>query len=173
MILKIKDKLYDNPDWRVEQGIGSLRIHSEADFSQITSDFALQSGDIIIQLNDNEDQIGQWYVQGMSSIQLPGEDNSDVVTIKYHISQLGQEAQAALTDDLDMTSMSVLELAGIIATAKQNMNDTAARIEQSQTEQSERINTLQQLQNQMNESISHWETMYNTLADRVAVLENK
>ena len=173
MILKIKDKLYDNPDWRVEQGIGSLRIHSEADFSQITSDFALQSGDIIIQLNDNEDQIGQWYVQGMSSIQLPGEDNSDVVTIKYHISQLGQEAQAALTDDLDMTSMSVLELAGIIATAKQNMNDTAARIEQSQTEQSERINILQQLQNQMNESISHWETMYNTLADRVAILENR
>lgn len=173
MILVIKNKQYDNPDWVVQSGIGELRIHSEADFAQISADFALVAGDSILQLNDNEEQIGQWYVEGMASIQLPGEDGSDVVTIKYHISQLGKDAQEALTDDLDMTSMSVLELAGIVATAKQNMNDTANRIEQSQEEQSSRISTIQQLQNQMNEAISRWETMYNTLADRVARLENE
>lgn len=173
MILVIKGKQYDNPNWMIQNGIGELRIHSDADFAQITADFALVAGDSIVQLNDNEEQIGQWYVEGMASIQLPGEDGSDVVTIKYHVSQLGKDAQEAIKDDLDMTSMSVLELAGIVATAKKNMNDTAERVEQAQKEQKSQISTIQQLQNQMNESISRWETMYNTLADRVARLENK
>lgn len=173
MILVIKNKQYDNPNWVVQNGIGELRIHSEADFAQISADFALQAGDSILQLNDNEEQIGQWYVEGMASIQLPGEDGSDVVTIKYHISQLGKEAQEAITDDLDMTSMSVLELAGLLSTAKKNFSDTAERVEQGLEEQSSRISTIQQLQNQMNEAISRWETMYNTLADRVARLENE
>lgn len=173
MILVIKGKQYDNPNWGVQNGIGELRIHSDADFAQITTDFALQAGDSILQLNDNEEQIGQWYVEGMASIQLPGEDGSDVVTIKYHISQIGKEAQDALMGDLDMTSMSLLELAGIVATAKKNMSDTANRIEQAQDEQKSRVSTIEQLQNQMNEAIGRWESMYNTLADRVARLENK
>lgn len=173
MILVIKGKQYDNPNWGVQNGIGELKIHSDADFAQITADFAMQAGDSILQLNDNEEQIGQWYVEGMASIQLPGEDGSDVVTIKYHVSQLGKEAQDALRDDLDMASISVLELAGIVATAKKNMSDTANRVEQAQEEQKSRVSTIEQLQKQMNDSISHWETMYNTLADRVARLENK
>lgn len=173
MIIVIKGKQYDNPNWMVQNGIGELRIHSDADFAQIAADFALVAGESILQLNDNEEQIGQWYVEGMASIQLPGEDGSDVVTIKYHISQIGRDAQDALTEDLDMTSMSLLELAGIVATAKKDMTDTANRIEQAQEKQESQIGEIQRLQNQMNESIGRWETMYNTLADRVARLENK
>lgn len=173
MIIEIKGKRYDNPDFRINNGIAELRMHSEASFAEVFSDFALDAGDTIRQFNDNEEQIGEWYVEGMASIQLPGEDGSDVVTVKYHITQISKEAQEALTDDLDTASMSVLELAGIVANAKKEMNDTATRIEQEQQEHNERLSTIQQVLNNLNETTSRWESMYNVLADRVAKLENR
>lgn len=173
MILVIKGIQYENLDWRVTNGIGEIRLHSEESFSEISAKFALNAGDSILQLNDNEQQIGEWYIESMASIQLPGEDGSDVVTIKYHISQIGKDAQEALTEDLDMASLSVLELAGIVANAKQEMLDTVKRVEQAQQVQNESITTMQRIMNQLVETTSHWESMYNILADRVAQLENK
>lgn len=173
MILVIKNKQYDNPDWRVEKGIGVLRIPSEKSFAEIVSDFSLSAGESIVQLNDSGAQIGEWYVEGMASIQLPGEDDSDVVTIKYHISQIGKEAQEALNDDLDMATLSVLELATMVTDAKKVITDTASRIEESQQEQGNLIKTLTNKLNTMTEQVARWENMYNTLADRVARLENK
>lgn len=173
MIIEIKGKQYVNPDWRIDKGIGELQIHTEATFTELAADFVLEQGASIKQYNDNEEQIGEWYVEGMASIQLPGEDGSKVAIIKYHISQLGLDAQEAINADLDDATMSVLELAGMLSTAKRNFNDTATRVEASQAEQSGRIDTLTQITNQLNEAINRCESMYNILADRVAVLENK
>ena len=172
MIIEIKNKQYDNPDFSVENGIATLKIVSEASFSEITEDFVLESGDSIIQFNDNEEQIGEFYIQSMASVQLPGEDGSDVVTIKYHVTQLGLDAQEALNDDLDVTTLSVLELAGILATAKQNFTDVTNRMETNIEEHNNRISTVSSLQNSINERMSRIESLYDILADRVARLEN-
>lgn len=173
MIIVIKGNQYQDPDFRVDNGIATLRIHSEASFADIVDDFALEAGDEIGQYNDNEVQVGVLYVEGMASIQLPGEDGTDVVTIKYHISQIGKDAQEALTDDLDMATFSVLELAGIVSQAKRTFEDTANRVESGLAEQDERITTMRNAVDTHTETIAHWETMYNALADRVAALENR
>lgn len=172
MIIEIKNKQYNNPDFSVENGIATLKIVSEASFSEITEDFVLESGDSIIQFNDNEEQIGEFYIQGMASVQLPGEDGSDVVTIKYHVTQLGLDAQEALNDDLDVATLSVLELAGILATTKQNFTDVTNRMETNIEEHNNRISTVSSLQNSINERMSRIESLYDVLADRVARLEN-
>lgn len=172
MIIKIKGKLYNNPNWSVQGGIGVLKIKSEKTFAEIAEDFVLEAGDSILQYNDNEEQIGEWYVEGMASVQLPGENDSDVVTIKYHISQIGKEAQEALTEDLDDATMSVLELASLVTAAKKTITDTASRIEDSQKEQGIRLDTLSNTTNSLNERLSALEIAYNNLADRVARLEN-
>ena len=173
MIIAIKGKRYNNPNFGIQNGLAVLRIHSEQTFAEIAEDFMLESGDSIVQYNDSEEQIGEFFIEGMASIQLPGEDDSDVVTIKYKVSQIGKEAQEALNEDLDMATLSVLELAGIISQAKRNFNDTAARIESSFSEHEHRITALGNTQNTINEAMNSWESMYNALADRVAELENK
>lgn len=173
MVIEINGKQYIDPDWRVENGIAEIRIHSEKTFAEIADDFVLDAGDSIIQYNDNDEQVGEWYVEGMASIQLPGEDGSDVVTIKYHISQLAKDAQEALNEDLDDTTMSVLELAGLLSTAKKNFQDTANRLEGSLSEQEQRISNISQTQTAINQSIARIDGLYNALADRVARLENK
>ena len=173
MIIEIKGNQYTDPDFKVDNGIATLRVHSEASFADVVDDFALEAGDEIGQYNDSEEQVGVLYVEGMASIQLPGEDGTDVVTVKYHVSQIGKDAQEALTDDLDMTTFSVLELAGILSQAKRSFENTAARVESGLTEQGERITTMRNTVDAHTATISHWETMYNALADRVAALENK
>lgn len=173
MIIEIKGKRYSNPDFNVQNGLAVFRIHSEKSFSEIAEDFVLENGDSIIQYNDSEEQIGEFYVEGMASIRLPGEDGSEVVTIKYKVSQLGKEAQEALNDDLEMATISILELSGIVSQAKRNFNDTATRLEGRFSDHEEQLTSLTNAQNTINAAMNRWETMYNTLADRVARLENK
>lgn len=173
MIIEIKGKRYNNPIFSVQNGLAVFRIHSEKSFSEIAEDFVLENGDSISQYNDNEEKIGEFYVEGMATIQLPGEDDSKLVTVKYKVVQLGKEAQEALSDDLDMTTLSVLELSGVLSQAKRNFNDTATRIESSFSDHEQRLTSLANTQNTINAAMNRWESMYNSLADRVAQLENK
>lgn len=55
MIIEIKNKQYVNPDWRVSRGIGELQIYTEATFTELAADFALERGASIKQYNDNEE----------------------------------------------------------------------------------------------------------------------
>lgn len=173
MIIEINGNQYQDPDFRVNNGIAEMRVHSEESFAEIAERFVLAQGEEIVVYNDNEEQTGVFYVEGMASVELPGEAGSDVVTIKYHVNQISKEAQEALADELDMATLSVLELAGIVATAKQGFESRADMIEDSYNEINQRIQTLAQTQNTIIQAISRCESMYNTLADRVAGLENK
>lgn len=172
MIIEIKGNLYNNMDFRINGGMAELRFPSEKTFAEIVADFALNEGDSIIQRNDSEEQVGVFCVEKMGSIQLPGEDASDVVTIKYHISQLGKEAQEAITEDLDIATLSVLELAGIVSRAKKSFDDAAKRVEEGLTEHNNRLVAIRETVDGHTNTISQWENMYNRLADRVAQLEN-
>ena len=95
-----------------------------------------------------------------------------MVTVKYHISQIGKEAQEALNNDVGDASDAVLELCEMIATMEGTVDDTCTRIEDSQSKQGSRLDNFSATLNQHTQSISRWESMYNALADRVARLEN-
>ena len=172
MIIEIKGKQYLNPGWRVENGIAQLRIRSDATFEEISEDFVLTQGECILQFNDSEQQISAWYVEGMASIELPGEDKNEVVIIKYHVSQLAKDAQDSLQTDVDDASDAVLELCEMISEQQSTLSDTCARIEGSQKDQQNRMDALSQTLNLHTVSIGNLESMFNTLADRVARLEN-
>lgn len=174
MIIKIKNKQYINPDWRVENGIALFRFASDASFAQIIADFSLEKGDEITQLNDNEEVIGKWYVDGMASIKMPGdEDGEDQVVIKYYVSQLGYDAQAALNDDMDTATITILELASLVSRLQGSYEDAEKRMKQTEEEYERSYAEMRNILNHHTDSISQWETSYNTLADRVATLENR
>ena len=173
MLIEINGKQYLNPDFRVANGIAEMRIQSDKTFAEIAEDFVVEAGDSIKQYNELEQQIGEYYVEGMASIQLPGEDGTELVTIKYHVSQIGKDAQDAMSGDIEDASDAALELCEIIGEMDQNLNDTCRRIENSQQEQGQQLNNFSQTQTQHTKAIERWESMYNALADRVARLENK
>lgn len=172
MVIEINGRQYINPDFKVDNGIATIKVLSDKTFSEIASDFVVSAGDSILQYDDNGNQIGELFVEGMASIQLPGEDGSEVVTVKYHVSQIGTDAQDALHEGVEDASDAILELCELIAEQTQTIEETCSRIEDSQSEQGHRLDSLSNTLNSNTESISRWETMYNTLADRVARLEN-
>lgn len=172
MKIEINGTMYTNPDFRVDNGIATLRILSDKTFAEIAEDFVVAAGESIKQYDDSDNQIGELYVEGMASIQLPGEDGSEVVTIKYHISQIGKDAQEALQEDAEDAMDAILELCELIGQQTQELEDTCSRIEDSQSEQGQRLDSLSETLTSNTQAISRWETMYNALADRVARLEN-
>lgn len=173
MIISIKNKMYYNPQFFVENGLATLKIISEQSFSDIINEFTLQQGDRILQFNDNEEQIGEFYVEGMASVQLPGEDGSTVVTIKYKVNQLGIDVQEVLNDNIDLATLSILELATIVSNTKHNLEDELSHFNNTFEEHDNRLHNLETNQNTLIESVSHWESLFNILADRVATLENR
>lgn len=174
MIIQIKNKQYINPDWRVEKGVALFRFATDASFAQIIEDFSLNAGDEITQLNDNEEVIGKWYVDGMASIKMPGdEDGEDQVVIKYYVSQLGHDAQMALNEDMDTATITILELASLVSRLKTSYDEAEKRMKQAEEEYQRSYTEMRELLNHHTNSISQWETSYNRLADRVATLENR
>jgi predicted nuclease with TOPRIM domain len=109
----------------------------------------------------------------MSSIQLPGEDGSTVVTIKYKVNQIGKDAQEALNNDLDLATLSILELSTVVSNTRHGLEDNMSHLQNTFGEHKTRLENLEREQNSLIETVGHWETLFNTLADRVAVLENR
>lgn len=173
MIIKIKGKEYSPVNFQVQKGVLEVQVHSEATFAELIEDFVLEAGQSITQYNDNEEQIGAFYVEGMASIQLPGEGDLDVVIIKYHVSQIGKDAQEALANDLDDTSMSVLELAGLFSVSKKQFTDMVEEMRACRDDYINRFESINQRQNNVQDALSRLYDTVNDLADRVAVLENR
>ena len=123
MIIEINNKRYTNPDFTTKNGIALIRIDSDASFQEISADFLLDEGDMINQYDDSENQIGQWYVKGMCSIRMPGEDGAEKVEVKYYISQLGKDAREVIEGNVDENTDAVLELADYITTIEQTYDD--------------------------------------------------
>ena len=173
MIIIIKGNQYENPRVEFEKGVLEIRLFHEGTFADIVEAFNLEAGDEITQLNDNEETIGLWNVNSMNCIRMPEEGGDGTVTIRYNVSQLGIEAQEVISADVDDATNAVLELCELTAIMQEQLDTDISRVENSISDTDSRLTQTRQTVNQINESVSNWESMYNTLADRVARLENK
>lgn len=184
MSLEINGVRYPDSSWRVESNTLILQLPDEYTFEDAVEAFTLESGYAIKQYNDNDDQIAEYYVVRMGSIEMPDGYEHTKLVVKYYIGNIEQNAQAIIDGNLEEASDAILELAEYIVETAGDIDQRVEILEETQKEelksvkedwagQKDRLDVIEETLNRHNNTISHLQGLIEQYMDRIARVENR
>ena len=165
MKIEINGKIYNDVVWTFDHANGesSLLLKTNDSISEVAA--AFDGDDTINAYDDNNVKTGVWYVHAVTAIYANYESRTPEepreVVVKLKASALTTEAEEELNSNINENIDAIMEIAEMIA----NVDDVSLEIERIKSRlDGFPVDIVQQL-----DAIN---TAYNTLADRVARLEN-
>ncbi len=156
-VIKINNKTYADADWRITDGIGKLTFTTTETLSELEQEFGPEIAAFIEEYDPTgETLIHQWYNRNLQSISYKRTEESDQwkVEAEFKISAYPYDETSDIRDAVDESDDAVIELAAYV------------------TEIDESVEAADEIISNHTKILTRMETLYNQLADRVAVLEN-
>lgn len=185
MKVKVNKTVFDEAEWGYDpnEGVGRLLITTEQSIFQLIESFG--EGNDIEVYDDNVDLTTKWYGASLKSITVtPGEPRQ--VSSLFKVTILENNAEKVLKGGVEDDEDAILELAEMIGDMEKAKKDQDKDFEKMQKEFDDTKRNVDAMQEGLNnirnrvENVPHdilerfdtlWKN-YNTLADRVARLEN-
>ena len=164
MKIKVNEKTYNDSTWQYnERGEACLLIKTDESIGEIASTF--DGNDVIRAFDDGNEETGRWFVHTLVGIyENPASHATETreVIVSMKITTLTDNAEAKINNSIEENTDAVIEIAGMVA----DMEDVNLEINQIKA-------TLDGIPKNIVDMIDNINNTYNTLADRVARLENK
>ena len=181
MKVVINQNEFENAQWNVSENVGVLAFNSEDSISEILAEIG--DGEQIEVYNDNDDLVSTWYSKGVRGIDKDGTS----VSVKFEVSILDKNTEEELQNGIDDDADAIMELAEMISEMEATLDGQAEGIEKAQDDIDKAKQDISDMQDDVNDVRNRMDsipadilerfgalwTNYNTLADRVAKLENK
>ncbi len=166
MKIQVNNKIYEDSVWKThdERGNAVMTITTEESIGEVAQTFDAPNS-LIITYNDDDIETGRWYIHQLISIyenyesklkELPRE-----IVVSIRASTLTASTEENIFSQIEENTEAILELGSLIA----DVTDIDHKITMLEED-------LNAIPTNINERFAALESVYNTLADRIAVLEN-
>lgn len=178
MKITVNDNVFTEAGWSVYKEIGTLDLYTEASLMEIIT--MLGNHPIISVYDDNDELLSMWSTSSVKSISDEYIRERRRVTVQVDATILTDKTEEAINTNIDNNIDSIFELAEIINEMDSTIENNTNSIEKINTDLGS-LNTqvfnLQSIVNNLpadlNTQLNTIIQTYNSLADRIANLENR
>ncbi len=178
MKITVNNNVFTEAGWSVYKEIGTLDLYTEASLTEIIT--MLGNHPIISVYDDNDELLSMWSTSSVKSISEEYIRERRRITVQVDATILTDNAEEVINTNIDNSIDSILELAEIIDEMDTTIENNTNSIERINTDL-ESLNTqVFNLQSTVNNIPANLNTQLNTivqtcnsLADRIANLENR
>ena len=151
----VNEQTINNVAWSANEGTGVLQFQTSRTIAELEEIFN-SSNATSISIYTEENQLEEmWYLRTLNEISCKRANDEWDASVTFKVSAIDNNSEAEIRGSISDSDDALIELAGMISDIADSLENTDSRI-QTHQEILDRISNL-----------------YDALADRVAILENK
>ena len=156
MYVKINDQIFPNAKWTVDEGKGEFWFQTEEPLSHLEEILDPSVAMVIEVYDDNDELKEQWYNRDLHNLSYTKQETGVwYVVATFKVSAISTDSEEEIRQSIDDSDDGIMELAAMIS------------------DLDEAFETLNENFDTQRETLNRLSGLYDTLADRVARLENK
>lgn len=175
MKIYVNDEYLEGAFWQVRDGNqgGILTIDTNESLAELEEKYSA-AGITVKRYNDDDTLIDEWRIITLDSISyVRRPEGNYTVNLSFGASKFAEMEMEEISDAIDDSEMSVLELATYCATIEENVSGHETLLGELRKDNEHRCDTTDERVNTLQQEIVSMQNQLNTFADRIAVLENK